>query len=127
MIPTQEPRRPSLGWNGDAQAEADIRAACSAKKQAWHQATANPGDNRARRAVRRAANELRRVQEAALDRYLERTVEQLEEQLHEGDQRGFYRHLTSFDLDPLRRPTHSTFETKTATYSGTSAKSANDG
>ena len=40
---------------------------------------------------------------SALDRYLERTAEHLEEQLRQGDQRGFYGLLKSFELEPLRK------------------------
>ena len=58
---------------GDAQAEADINMAITAKQTAWKQQRANTQDSRRKRAARRENTRVHSICDAAYERFLRKT------------------------------------------------------
>ena len=64
-------------------------------------------DAQLRKALRKACNGLKRVQNAAAVRFFERHVVELEKRLRMGDQHGFFQNIKSVQLRRQRRWNHS--------------------
>ena len=99
VIPLQERRRPSQGWSGDAQTEAELQTTVDAMHTAWQHLKTDNMDAQLRKAVRKACNWLKGVRSAAVVRFFERHVVELEKRLCMGDQHGFFQSIKSGQLE----------------------------
>ena len=70
---------------------------------AWNNIKADTKDTEPRKAVRRACKTVKKMRAVAITRFFERYVQKMEEQLRRRDQRGFFQHLKSMEVEETRK------------------------
>ena len=94
VAPPRAPRLQERG-RGDAQAEAEISMAMSARRATWKRQRADTQNSQLMRAVWRENMRFHRVCNDAYERFLERHVQGTEEDLRQRDQRGLFQRFKS--------------------------------
>ena len=103
VAPPRAIRLPGRGWRGDAQAEAEISMATTARRAAWKRQRADPQDKQLMRAVRRGNTRVRRVCTDAYDRFLERHAQGMEKDLRQRDQMGLDQRCKFLSIKDTRK------------------------
>ena len=103
VIPWKSQKRVRKGWSGDAQTKAELEMAETEMHTAWNNLKANTKDHELRKAVRRACKTVKKARTKAVTRFFERHVQEMEEQIRRRDQRGFFQHLKSMEVEETRK------------------------
>ena len=75
VTPARGRKLPRRGWVGDAQTEADINMAMSARRVAWNRQKADTQDSQLKRVVWQENRRIHRVCDAAYERFLGRYIQ----------------------------------------------------
>ena len=103
VAPPRAPRLPRRGWRRDAQAEAEIGTATTARRAAWKRQRADTQNSQLMRSVRQKYTRFHRVCKDAYERFLKRHVQGIDEDLRQRDQRGLFQRLKSLDVKDTRK------------------------
>ena len=98
------------GWSGDGQTKAELELAETEMHTAWNNLKADTkdtelqkADTELQKAVRRACKTVKKIRILAVIRFFERYVQEMKGQLRRRDQRGFFQHLKSMEVEETRK------------------------
>jgi len=103
VIPRKRRKRVARGWSVDAQTQSELEKAETEMHTAWDNLKSDTRDAKRRKLVCRACKKAKKTRTAAVTRFFERYFQELEEQLRRRDQKGFFQHLKSIDVEETRK------------------------